>query len=494
MLLRQTLLYLPSQLAGPAMQFVFAVLWTHWLTQDDYGHLTFLIAGQELIFLCCVSWWSLFVLRYFGGAGQANARGVLDAEPGILEATCLPQIVLNIGVLAMLGELGNVHLVVASTAYVIGRSFVMYFGERVRTKANIALYTIAQTGSLAAGGLLGFLFVVYLAPTASSVLSGFAISHLAVALWLVSKLGIRRSGEKFNPAVVTKAVGFGLPLVVAGIINWINLNGIRVVTEEMGGATAVGLLAVGWGLGQRLSTTAAMFVTTAAFPLAARSIEQGSRSDAMKQMRGGGTLLVGLVLPAAAGLWMITPPFVHLTISEPFRPITLAIMPLAVAIGAIRNIRVHYADAAFILFERTGLSVLVNSVEAVLMIALCTAGYAHSGIYGAVLGAGVASSAGAALAFVLARRFGLPMPIADWGRIVVATVAMMALLEALTGVTARLSEIAQIGVAVIVGALTYFVALACLFPLRLQHLLRASRRPAPKATAAFDPVPGEAGV
>ena len=35
MLLRQTLLYLPSQLAGPALQFVFAIVWTHWLTQRD---------------------------------------------------------------------------------------------------------------------------------------------------------------------------------------------------------------------------------------------------------------------------------------------------------------------------------------------------------------------------------------------------------------------------------------------------------------------------
>ena len=32
MLLRQTLMYLPSQLAGPAMQFAFAILWTHWRT------------------------------------------------------------------------------------------------------------------------------------------------------------------------------------------------------------------------------------------------------------------------------------------------------------------------------------------------------------------------------------------------------------------------------------------------------------------------------
>ena len=316
-----------------------------------------------------------------------------------------------------------------------------------------------------------------------------------MALWLVSRLGIGRVGRTFDAAVLKKAVAFGLPLVIAGVINWVNLNGVRVVTEEMGGATAVGLLAVGWGLGQRLSTTAAMFVTTAAFPLAARSLEQGSRSDAMKQMQSGGTLLVGLVLPAAAGLWMITPPFVHFAISEQYRDITLAIMPLAVATGAIRNIRVHYADAAFILFERTGLSVLVNGIEAVLMIALCAAGYAHSGIYGSVFGAGVASSIGAVLAFILAGRMGLPMPLLDWGRILLATTVMIAALAFVARLTAGRSDIVQIVAAIVPGILVYTGTLACLFPGRLRQVRNyMSRRTRRDAAPPFNPLPGKAGI
>lgn len=469
MLLRQTLLYLPSQLAGPAMQLAFAIVWTHWLTDGEYGLLTFLIASQELIFLCCVSWWSLFVLRYFGGAGRDGARGVLEAEPGILEAACLPMVVLNLGTLAALGELGDIHLVISSTAYVVGRCFVMYFAERVRTKANITLYTIAQTGSLAAGCALGFLLVVFLSPTASSVLSGFAISHLLVALWLVARLGIGRTSRKFDVEVLKKAVAFGLPLVAAGVINWINLNGIRVVIEAMGGATAVGLLAVGWGLGQRLSTTAAMFVTMAAFPLAARSLEQGAHADALRQMKNGGTLLVGMVMPAAAGVCMITPPFVHLLISEPFREITLSIMPLALVTGAVRNIRVHYADMAFILFERTGLTVLVNLFEAVFMVGLCTFGYTHGGIWGAVAGACAASTIGAIAAFSVAVRFGLPMPLADWTRIVVATICMMIVVWEMPASIASLSDIWQIATKAATGATTYALVLMLLFPGRLRQ-------------------------
>ena len=238
-----------------------------------------------------------------------------NAEPGILEATCLPQILLNLGILAALRELGDLHLVVASTAYVVGRSFVVYFGERARAKSHIALYTVAQTGSALAGGVLGFLLIVFVSPTAAFVMTGFAIAHLLVGLWLLRRFGSGRFERKIDRDLLRKALAFGLPLVVANVINWVNLNGIRVVMEAMGGATAVGLLAVGWGLGQRLATTAAMFVTMAAFPLAARSLEQGARSTALRQMEHGGTLLVGAVLPASVGLCMITRPFVDLLIS-----------------------------------------------------------------------------------------------------------------------------------------------------------------------------------
>lgn len=485
MLLRQTLLYMPSQLAGPAMQLIFAIVWTHWLTDADYGRLTFLIAGQELIFLCCVSWWSLYVLRYFGGAGRKDARSVLQSEPGILEATCLPQILLNLGILAALRELGDLHLVVASTAYVVGRSFVVYFGERARAKSHIALYTVAQTGSALAGGVLGFLLIVFVSPTAAFVMTGMAIAHLVVGLWLLRRFGSGRFERKIDRDLLRKALAFGLPLVVANVINWFNLNGIRVVMEAMGGATAVGLLAVGWGLGQRLATTAAMFVTMAAFPLAARSLEQGARSTALRQMEHGGTLLVGAVLPASVGLCMITGPFVDLLISQQFREITIAIMPVSVMTGAIRNIRVHYADMAFILFERTRLTVLVNGIEAILMFALCAVGYRMGGIPGSVYGACVASSLAALVAFVIAWRFGLPMPLLDWARIGIAAAAMALVLSQLPAAEAPLPDAARMGIRIALGIAVYAVAIVAFFPVRVKQAVRDLLRP-PAADAPAD--------
>ena len=493
MLLRQTLLYLPSQLAGPALQFVFAIVWTHWLTHDDYGRLTLLIASQELIFLCCVSWWSLYVLRFFGGAGDADTQAVLRAEPLVLSLAVFPQALLNLGILIALGEIGDLQLAIASTTYVVSRSLVSYLSERARTKSDIALYTVAQTGSLAAGGLLGFALVALVTPTAGAVLTGFAVSHVLVALWLMARMRIGAAGSRrVEPVLLRKALAFGLPLVAAGVVNWVNLNGIRVVLEAMGGAAAVGLVAVGWGLGQRLSTTAAMFVTSAAFPLAARSLEQGDRDGALRQMRHGGTMLVGMVLPAAAGLCLITPPFVRLLIAPQFQDMTLAVMPLAVATGAVRNIRVHYADMAFILFQRTGLSVLVNVVEAVFMISLCALGYVLAGITGSVAGALLASTIGAGLAFAIARGVGLPIPIADWARVALATAIMSAVLAIAGPALHDRSDLAQLIVMSTMGAALYAACLAALFPVVPRTCLARLRlMTANRGRFSFKPSPRE---
>ena len=44
MLLKQTLLYLPAQIVGPAFQFMAVIVWTYWLTPEAYGVVALLLA------------------------------------------------------------------------------------------------------------------------------------------------------------------------------------------------------------------------------------------------------------------------------------------------------------------------------------------------------------------------------------------------------------------------------------------------------------------
>ena len=61
-------------------------------------------------------------------------------------------------------------------------------------------------------------------------------------------------------------------------------------------------------------------------------------------MSVGGMLLFALLSPSTAGLAWISSSLVELTIAEPFRLMTITVLPLAMLASAIRNFRVHYPD------------------------------------------------------------------------------------------------------------------------------------------------------
>src|ERR1700748_1254254 len=134
MLLRHTLLYLPAQVIGPLAQFVAANVWTHWMSPDGYGVLTFVMAGQDLVFLVCLSWWSQYTLRYFGGLSGDAGVPYRDSEAALLAVRALLQVVAPLLLLVFVRESLSPLLAVAAIAFTVTRSLTIHLGERARTQ------------------------------------------------------------------------------------------------------------------------------------------------------------------------------------------------------------------------------------------------------------------------------------------------------------------------------------------------------------------------
>lgn len=470
MLIRHTILYLPAQLMAPLAQFAAALVWTHWMSPEAYGVLTFLVAAQELVFVICLSWWSAFCLRYFAGFDPRETDDYRRSESGVLALTMAAGAFVSLALLAYLRVLGDVHLVVVAIVFLASRSVNVHFAERSRAQERILDYTIAQTAGPVVGFGLAFLFVRFIEPTPAMALAGFALAQAAAALWLARRLGIDLSLRWPNKAMIRRALGYGVPMVLGGVLGWISLNAVRFVAQEMGGEVAMGLLAVGWSLGQRLAGVTAMLVTAAAYPLAVRRLATHSREEAMRQFGWGGTILLGVVAPAAVGLWQIGPALVDLTVAEPFRATTLAILPAAVLTGCVRNFRAHYADQSFLLSERTDLGVLIHAVEAACVVPSAFAGYLVRGLPGAVEGCLAATVVTTAGTFALARvKCGLPLPAADWLRILLATGVMALCVRTVQAVPG--GDLFRLVVQIATGVAVYGVVAAALFYRHARALL-----------------------
>ncbi len=69
--------------------------------------------------------------------------------------------------------------------------------------------------------------------------------------------------------MLVTAFRYGIFTTLGAGLSWVSMQSVRFVTDFTLGAAAVGLLHVGWGVGQRLATQLGVLATQALFPMAA---------------------------------------------------------------------------------------------------------------------------------------------------------------------------------------------------------------------------------
>ncbi|TKT70463.1 lipopolysaccharide biosynthesis protein [Afipia massiliensis] len=472
MLLKHTLLYMPAQIIGPLFQLIAMVVWTHVVNEHTLGVITLVTATHELLQIGFLAWWSQYALRFFGRFQSGEeAQRFYRTENVILLTSVIIQSVAIIGILFLvISPDASIGLLVAAVAYVVTRSLNLYIGERARVQQQIGVYSIQQIVGPAAGFLIGLVMIKLLGQGPEWPLAGYAIAQLAVALIVLPRIGFGRSFWPIDRKIINHALHYGIPLIVGGGLSWIGLNASRFVVNDMLGVAAAGLFAVGYGLGQRAAAVAAMLVTAAAFPIAVKRMEDSGSKAAMQQLSDNSALLVAVLAPSILGIFMLRAEIVHLLIAAPFQQVTLAVLPLAVLAGAIRNLRAHFGDQVFLLHSRTRLMIAVASIDALVTVALSFAFIWYWGIVGGAVATVIAASAAAIASFAIGfSQFSLRLPLGHLLRIAIATIAMGCLLRLLP----EARNIATMAAHIATGATSYIATLALLYAPTAYRMFRA---------------------
>lgn len=471
MLLRHTLLYLPAQFVGPLFQLVAMIVWTHVVDERTLGVLTLVTATHELLQIGFLAWWSQYALRFFGRYQQGNkARRFYRTENTVLLISVMLQSIAMIGiVLLVIAPGASPGLLAAAVGYVMTRSLNVYIGERARVRHQIAVYSVQQIFGPSVGFVAGLLLIKLFGQSAEWPLAGYAVTQGLAALIVLPKIGYGRRLWPIDREIVGHALRYGIPLIVGGGLGWVGLNASRFIVNEMAGVAAAGLFAVGYGLGQRAAAVAAMLVTAAAFPLAVKTMEQDGSRAAMRQLADNSALLVAILAPSLAGIYMLRAEIVHLLIAAPFQEVTLTILPLATLAGATRNLRAHFGDQVFLLHNRTRWMMAIAAIDAVMTVIFSALGFHYWGLAGAAGATVAAALAGAIVSFAIGfTRFGLTLPVGHLARIALATLAMIAILRLFPEARALTLLIAHIGA----GAAVYLATLALLYAPSLFRMLR----------------------
>ena len=471
MLLKHTLLYLPAQFVGPLFQLVAMIVWTHVVDEHTLGIITLITATHELLQVGFLAWWSQYVLRFLGRYQDAgDAARFYRTENAVLLASIALQSAAVVGMLLLVIAPGaRTGLIIATVAYVITRSLNLYIGERARARQQIWVYTIQQILGPSVGFIVGLVLIRLFGQSPEWPLAGYAMAQLIAALIVLPKLRCGRSLWPIDREIVANALRYGIPLIIGGALGWVGLNASRFIVNEMSGVAAAGLFAVGYGLGQRAAAVAAMLVTAAAFPLAVKSMEQEGSQAGMRQLATNSALLVAILAPSLAGIFMLRMEIVHLLIAPPFQQVTLAVLPLATLAGAIRNLRAHFGDQVFLLHNRTRWMMAIAAIDASMTVVLSVLFLPRWGLAGVAGATVVAAFVAAIVSFAIGfSRFGLSLPVGHLLRIALATIAMSALLRVFP--EARTMTVLAAHVAA--GAAAYFAALALLYAPSLVRMLR----------------------
>jgi O-antigen/teichoic acid export membrane protein len=463
MLLRQTLLYLPAQTLVPLAQMAAAVLWTFWLEPQPMGTYALIWSVQELIYLSVLSWWSIYCLRYASGLLEQGKQAEFDAlELWIQGAAAILQTAAAILAVALMFPGGlSVEAVLATVAFTLTRNISTHYATRARAQLEALPYTLnLLTGSL--GGLLAGLYVVtQVSATPEALLAAYALAQFA---GLAVSLPFMRTAAR-KPAlsreILPSAWNFGWPLMASGILSWVSNHGIRFVVEIGLGRAAVGLMTVGWWMGQRAAAFVGLLLMGAAFNVAVERMRTGGREPALEQLATNGALLLGVVAPAVLGVVLLNVQIVALLVAEAYRVSTQEILPIAMLAGAARMAREHGTDPVFLIFERPSYPLLLSCAEGAGTMALCAIGLALGGVTGAAWGCCAGALAALAASATFARwHFGYYVLPRDLLKIAAAS-AVMACALALAPDT-----LGWIGLAVAVsgGAAVYGGVLAVLYP------------------------------
>jgi O-antigen/teichoic acid export membrane protein len=476
-LIQHTLRYLPAQVLSPLAQLLSMVLWTHWLTPQDMGIFTLVTVTQEVAFLLCLNWFSVYALRYLPGPEDtAGLHRYLGTENVILVAgTALGLLVALATCWMVAPQVSGVPTWLPSSAiaaYFVTRSACAHYAERARAQSAFRAYTWLQSAGPVGGLALGLLAMEFGRADAWSLLLAYAAAQALGLLVALPLMGMRWRAFKPDRDLLDAALRFGVPTMAVGMLGWLGENYIRYLVQWKEGAVVLGLMIVGWALGRRCASVAAMMVTTAAFPLASRLLNEGRRDEALRQLRTNAALLIAVLAPVTVGIELLGPALVELTVAQEYRQVTTQMLAIAMFGAALRNLHLHATNPLLVLERRFGLVAIVDGFEIVACVLASLAGLALAGIHGAVLGQALGSALALWLSLRFASRYGFEWPVAETLKVALGCLAMAGALLWLNPPRTLVGLLAGC----VLGAGVYAATMAALFWPKLRSQL-AHRMP-----------------
>jgi len=408
----------------PALVTVLAVsLYTRLLEPGAVG-LYALLASIALFAAVAFYWVRVAMLRTLGSTlvmDPALARTVLVSFAG----TALVLALVEVAALAAWGRFSTTAIALTVAATIANGWFELTITVLQAKRAVGAYGALSVTRAFTT--VVVSLCCIAMGLKGEGLLLGFTLGN-ASALLAVGQWAPAMSG-RFDRELFHRLAHFGWPITATGVLAQLNVTFDRLLLGVTAGTAAVGIYSVAFDFSRQSVYLLISATALAGQPLAMRLLDTDGAEAARAQLRQNVRLMLGLAIPAVAGLVVLAGPIAHTFFGRHFQNGAETIIALAAVATALYGLRTFYFDQAFELSRRTRPAALISVAATAAGIVCSLALIPRYGAYGAAGSSLIANALGIGLSAAWGRRFfPLPFGAAGWVQAGVATFGMVAVL------------------------------------------------------------------
>jgi O-antigen/teichoic acid export membrane protein len=338
-------------------------------------------------------------------------------------------------------------------------------------------------GIASSRALFGFLLsagAAYATGDPAAALYGTALSALLPILLVHGGIAAPRGDGRgaFDPVLLRSFARYALPLIAANALYQVIPLLNRSLLASRDGFVEAGYFSLVSEIATRLFQNLGAALDIMLFQLAVRADEMHGREAAERQIRQNSAIVAAIVIPAAAGLWVVWPAFEGLFVPDAFRGHLDGTVPYIVPALALYAL-VQYALNPFFQLRFTTAPVVGAALVAVatnVFVVLVWPRFSGAEGFAKAQFAGLAAGLVTLLGLSLA--YGARLPWRDLGKTVLAAAAMVLAILPLRGIGSPLLTLcAQVALGgLIYGSLALAFDLGGVRPFARQAVRRLTHR------------------
>jgi O-antigen/teichoic acid export membrane protein len=323
-------------------------------------------------------------------------------------------------------------------------------------------------------GFLAATFVcvtAYFDKNAAAILLALAIGVFAAGV-VVREPRITLFRLRFDSPTFGALFRFGIPLAISIAMGTFLMAIDKWMLQILVGPKEVGLFTAATLVAQTPIFSLAAGIGPWAYSMAVQSVEFRSTEATNAQLARNFSILLGIILPGAAGITALSSNLAHLLVGDVYRQSVELLAPWLSAGAIMASMRSFYVDIAFQLGHRTLPLTWISALAIGINIAMDYWLIPPMGQLGAAISSFCALTVSLAVAAIASRPvYRLPLPVADLLKITVSAAAMFGALRLVGGYTGTFALACQIagGFVIYSGGIVLFNTMGVRERLRLRY-------------------------